>query len=464
LSKRTISQIMLALLLTCMLTMTFRVQSVRTEPSTITVPDDYSTIQEAINAAMPGDTIYVHNGTYQENVVVNKTDLTLRGENPSTTIIDGKRIGNVLTITAENVNIAKFSIQNSSSTWLNDFGLYLCSTRHCTIENCVIKNNHFSVYLAYAHNNTVRNNTITNSYPYSVFIYSADNNTIIDNTIIDNESTGVEIEEGSKGNIIANNNISSNKYEGIYVIHSDSNIIVNNLLSFNGHGNPPLIYPGIKLMYSNNNTLAKNIILNNSGGIIVYFDWCSISACYNTIEYNFVENNDYGIILQYGGNQSNPSTATYNQVYENTLKSNGYGLYLIGVDNNTFYHNNFLGNTVAQVVAENSTNTWDNGCEGNYWSDYNGTDSDGDGIGDTPYFIDGNNTDCYPLMNLYWNPGDVDHDLDVDLYDAVKLLTAYGSKLGDEEYSPQCDIAEPYGKINLYDAVLLLANYGKKYS
>jgi len=67
-------------------------------------------------------------------------------------------------------------------------------------------------------------------------------------------------------------------------------------------------------------------------------------------------------------------------------------------------------------------------------------------------------------MNLYWNPADTNHDLYVDLYDAVRVLVAYGSKLGDEDYDCSCDIVEPYGTINLYDAVLVLVNYGKKYS
>lgn len=62
-----------------------------------------------------------------------------------------------------------------------------------------------------------------------------------------------------------------------------------------------------------------------------------------------------------------------------------------------------------------------------------------------------------------WNPADGDHDLNVDLYDAVPLLTIYCSKLGDGNYDCQCDISEPYGRIDLYDAVLLTSNFGKKY-
>ena len=67
-------------------------------------------------------------------------------------------------------------------------------------------------------------------------------------------------------------------------------------------------------------------------------------------------------------------------------------------------------------------------------------------------------------FHVCWNPTDVDQDLDVDLYDAVRVLVAYGSELGDENYNCHCDIAELYGKIDQYDAILLLVNYGKKYS
>jgi DNA repair exonuclease SbcCD ATPase subunit len=67
---------------------------------------------------------------------------------------------------------------------------------------------------------------------------------------------------------------------------------------------------------------------------------------------------------------------------------------------NTILHNTLANNTL-QLVSINSTSSLDDGIEGNYWSDYNGTDEDQDGIGNTPYVIDGNNMDNHPLMGAF---------------------------------------------------------------
>jgi parallel beta-helix repeat protein len=106
------------------------------------------------------------------------------------------------------------------------------------------------------------------------------------------------------------------------------------------------------------------------------------------------------IILRHGG---------FHTIVGNNLTGNYVGIYLSSSSNNTIYHNNFINNHVdvydpSWNYPQNtpSTNTWDNGNEGNYWSKYNGIDSDGDGIGDTSYiYMVGNETVYiyyYPLM------------------------------------------------------------------
>ena len=114
---------------------------------------------------------------------------------------------------------------------------------------------------------------------------------------------------------------------------------------------------------------------------------------YNSIVGNNITGNDNGIVLFGFSNQNSI-------VKNNIANSDGNGIWLDGTSNNNrFYHNNF-NNNLFQVQSGNSTNVWDDGYPsgGNYWSDYNGTDSNDDGIGGTSYIIDANNIDHYPLM------------------------------------------------------------------
>ena len=90
------------------------IRPVRAEPRTWTVDDDgpadFHTIQEAVNAASLGDTVFVYNGTYHEDVLVNKTGISVIGENTYTTTIDGNvSIGDMLH-EASYVTLASFSI------------------------------------------------------------------------------------------------------------------------------------------------------------------------------------------------------------------------------------------------------------------------------------------------------------------------------------------------------------------
>ena len=80
--------------------------------TTIIVPDDYPTIQEAINNANNGDTIFVRAGTYYENLVLDKS-VILSGENRETTIIDAGGIGTVVSLTTNYITVSGFTFTNS---------------------------------------------------------------------------------------------------------------------------------------------------------------------------------------------------------------------------------------------------------------------------------------------------------------------------------------------------------------
>jgi hypothetical protein len=90
----------------------------------------------------------------------------------------------------------------------------------------------------------------------------------------------------------------------------------------------------------------------------------------------------------------------------------------------SIYHNNFINNIHQVGNVTVSEVAWDDGYPsgGNFWSDYAGTDDNDDGIGDTPYAINTNNTDNYPLMLPYKG-----HDVAVECIEINKTVVAQGT-------------------------------------
>ena len=267
--KKLFSTILLTLLLLSVLSLAFNIQPVKAEPTTIVVPDDYPTIQEAINAADPGDTVYVYNGTYYENVVVNKT-LHLVGENRENAIIDARGIGDVLRIEADNVTVSDFTIR------YGDNGIYLSGSHGSTICNNNITKNRYSGITVYSSTgNNIEWNIIGDNHDGINLANLAKDNTIQENTVTNN-GIGIYL-RGQCGNNSVQGNIVQNNQFAIYIHFSNGNNITDNVLTNSEY----CIY----ITSSTENEICSNVIANNHWGI--YFDGGNDNKIYHN---NFIDN------------------------------------------------------------------------------------------------------------------------------------------------------------------------------
>ncbi len=234
----------------------------------IIVPDDYPSIQEAINHAKPGDTIIVRDGIYYEDIFVNKK-LTLKSENgPTKCIIDGSKIRSALDdvinigLNADGVTIEGFTIRNSGNSW-EDAGIAIRSNNNNILHNNIL-NNRKGIVLWSSSNNKIYNCNITDN---EIGIYSAEsnNNSIYNCNIKDNTQEGIDLD--GTNNVIYDCNIMNNKL-GIYIWISNNNNIYNCNISNN------TLY-GIYLFGSHNNDISNCSFINDGicmfGNILSHF-------------------------------------------------------------------------------------------------------------------------------------------------------------------------------------------------
>ena len=278
-----------------------------------------------------GDTIFVHEGTYVENVDVVKR-VTLIGEGADVVAVRAGDAGDhVFEVTADWVNVSGFTVTGATVNW--EAGIYLDSVNYCNISGNNASNNDCGILLYYSGSNTLRNNIINSNNVDGIRLWGSTNNMLQSNTATNN-GYGIHMWKYSSNNTLQNNTANSNNWCGIRLDSSSNNTLTNNTANSNNDD-------GIHLYYSSNNTLASNTANSN----------------------------------------------------------NWYGICLLVSSNNTVYHNNLINNTYDNAY-DSCTNQWDSSSEGNYYSDYTGTDSDSDGIGDTPCPIPGGGTsvDHSPLM------------------------------------------------------------------
>jgi len=235
----------------------------------IIVPDDYSTIQEAINKANPGDTIYVRAGTYYENVVVNKM-VFLIGENRSTTVIDGSGAVNtyVVSILADNVFIGGFTIQGPGPWEGGYWGISLRGNNN-TVSKNIIRDLHYGITFYETKYNTIESNMI-GPHGHAIELRSSSHNEISNNAIT-SSSGGIYLDQFNHDILVDNNTITYNHW-GIIVQDSWNNVITKNVISTNDVGLQNVyIHPSNPWMPVNsNNSIYHNNFINNTQQIDIY--------------------------------------------------------------------------------------------------------------------------------------------------------------------------------------------------
>src|SRR3972149_2636181 len=342
----------------------------------------------------------------------------------SNTLRDNKIANNIYNFGVHSATLTNFIQDIDSSNKVNEKPIYYLvnqqsqqipsdagyvaavNSTNITIRDLHLANNREGVVLAYTNNSSVEGNIVSNSSEAAIHLHK------------------------SNGNTITNNSIGTAR-DGVLLDSSSSNVATNNTIT-------ECSEYGIWLVSSNGNTISINNITDNWVG---------------------------SMLTSSGGNI----------IQGNDLARNDYGIWLISSSNNNIRHNNF--NNTNQVRSRSgSVNLWDNGYSsgGNYWSNYAGVDlywgsyqnkTGSDGIGDTPFVIDSNNQDKYPLMSPYeyWsNPiiGDINKDTMVNAIDLSQLAGAYGSTPEKPNWHPNSDLNSD-NLVNAQDLFSVGKNYGK---
>lgn len=203
---------------------------------------------------------------------------------------------------------------------------------------------------------------------------------------IRNCSTGIYL-KGSNNSLIAENKVSLNT--NAILVYDSVNLTINQNIAGNNDER------GILVTRSENFTVSSNVVFKN--GLYMYgYGINANSSANGLIKQNTVYGNSYDGI---GLLDSDNCKITENTVANNTIN----GILLDSSSENSVYHNNIIDNGV-QAVDIDITNQWDDGVEGNYWSNYAGADSNHDGIGDTPQNVFGSLVqDTKPLMGLFYS-------------------------------------------------------------
>jgi parallel beta-helix repeat protein len=284
-------------------------------------------IQTAINNADVDDTIYVHAGTYNEHVNVNKRVTLIGVDMPVITAVNpGGVTTEVITLSADGITLENFTVISANSYAIKVISSHNIITGNTVYQNRVGEMIYQGIYFDNSNSNIITNNTIYNNS--GVVLSSSNSNIIIGNTVC-NSAHGFEL-HGSNGNTLSNNTVFSSSSRGI-LLGGNNNTVIGNNVSNSRHDN------GI-LIGGKNNIVSGNTVSNNFDyGIFISH------ASTNTLIGNIISNNTHdGIYLYYSSN---------NHLTGNIFIANGLSLSDIYSYNNTVENNTVNGKPLVYLES-----------------------------------------------------------------------------------------------------------------
>jgi nitrous oxidase accessory protein len=353
--------------LVCFLAVSSLLQPVRAQDSSFD-------LHGMLAAAKPGASILVPAGVYAGPLLIDKA-VTLEGQGEA--IIQGPEQGDVVVITAPGVTLRGFTVRGTGiSLDLEDSAIRV-EAAQTTIENNRVEDALFGIYLANAPDSIIRGNTILGKdLPISrrgdtLKVWYSARSLIEDNTIRDGRDSVIWF---SPHTVVRNNDIEDNRY-GLHFMQTDDHIIENNKVRNNS--------VGIYLMYGKRYQLQGNLLFNSRGPSGYGLGLKETDDI--NVRHNQMISNRVGIY-----DDATPLTPkAYLKLFNNVFAYNETGVLMLpNVKNVEFQENLFLDNAQQVGISGEGDllqNRWAIGRRGNYWSDYNGFDANGDAIGDLPY-------------------------------------------------------------------------------
>jgi len=332
-------------------------------------PNNYTGIQDAINDASDGDTVFVYDESspYYENIIIDKS-IQLIGENKDSTVINGSKLNrflNTVNITANNVNIHGLSINDNPGYYYQ--AAILITGEHATISNCKIYNNKWiGISIIDSSYSQIIDCEFYNNL-VAIHVVDSSNNEIR-SCLCHENSDDILLFQNSHNNKIVNCTCIGNSFSGIHVQQSSGNEIVNCTIQ-NG-------YEGIGLSYAPNTLMQGNVLNNNYenfgiGSLYISDFYCDIGSS-NTINgkpiYYWIDYHDEQI----------PSNAAFIGLISCTnisvkdleMTNNFQGMVCVDTSNSTIKNCNFCNNGGHGVFfVSSSDNVLSNClCRDNFFS------------------------------------------------------------------------------------------------